>query len=153
MVNQENRGRGFGRQGNTHGGRVFVLTGSQKEEEANATLEGTILLSNSEVKVLVDTGASHSFVSGCFAKLLNLESQLLERPFYLKTHLGDGAVVDRIYLACQLLVANESITADLYPLELWDYDLILGMHWLQAYHVVIDCDKREIRIKPPGKKT
>lgn len=84
-------------------------------------------MSHSGVEVLVDTGASHSLVSNCVAKLLNLESQLLEKPLHLKTPLGDGAVVDRIYLACQLLVANECITADLYPLELWEYDLILGM--------------------------
>lgn len=42
--NQGNHGRGSGRQGSTHGGRVFALIGCQMEEEPNTTLEGTILV-------------------------------------------------------------------------------------------------------------
>ena len=33
-----------------------------------------------------------------------------------------------------------------------DYDVILGMDWLNTHHVVIDCRKKRVLFRPPEKE-
>ena len=37
-------------------------------------------------------------------------------------------------------------------MEMYDYDAILGMDWLNRYNVVIDCKKNKVIFLPPGEK-
>ena len=40
--------------------------------------------------------------------------------------------------------------ADLIELEMVDYDVILGMDWLNTHHAIIDCRKKLVLFKNPG---
>ena len=53
-------------------GRVYAVT-AQDLVPAPSVVRGTFLFCNSVANVLIDTGASHSFVSAAFASILELE--------------------------------------------------------------------------------
>ena len=53
-------------------GRVYAVT-AQDLVPAPSVVRGTFLFCNSVANVLIDTGASHSFVSAAFASVLELE--------------------------------------------------------------------------------
>ena len=36
------------------------------------------------------------------------------------------------------------LTVDLRVMDMSEFDVILGMDWLTAHHVVIDCDRRRV---------
>ncbi|KAH0974034.1 hypothetical protein GBA52_015933 [Prunus armeniaca] len=67
-----------------------------RDKEEGIALDSTIILSNTQVKLLVDTGASYSFISVWSAKILGLTSKMLDRILVLTVPLGGNANVDSI---------------------------------------------------------
>ncbi|XP_072999164.1 uncharacterized protein [Typha latifolia] len=60
------------------------------------------------------------------------------------TPLGDFLEVRHVYRSCTLTFGEWNFMADLLPLEIQDFDLILGMDWLAAYHASIKYYSKEI---------
>ena len=80
------RGRGRGPQVGTSGvqGRVYVIT-PQAESADHQVLQGTFFLSRLWVRVLFDSGASHSFIAASVVIELGLEVETLEEPLYVSS--------------------------------------------------------------------
>ena len=45
---------------------------------------------------------------------------------------------------CVLEVSGTLLTVDLRIMDMSEFDVILGMDWLTAYRVVIDCERRRV---------
>ncbi|KAM2685432.1 hypothetical protein FF1_047137 [Malus domestica] len=125
-INQGNQGRGAqNRVPMKERGRVYALT---EDDEATASnkmvLNGTILFSNTEVRILFDTGASHSFLSVCLASSLGLKPEPVTKPLTLTVPLLGKISINQIFKGCKLMVKDQVLTADLYPLEKTKYELI-----------------------------
>jgi len=50
-----------------------------------------------------------------------------------------------------VLVSGVKIEVDLIVLDMYVYDIILGMDWLAKNHASIDCHKKEVVFTPPSK--
>ena len=68
---------------------------------------------------------------------LGLEVETLEEPLYVSSPLGIRARIGMICRGCELEISRTLITVDL-------FDVIVGMDWLTAYRVVIDCERRRV---------
>ena len=97
------------------------------------------LLSRLWARVLFDSGASHSFIASSVVKELGLEVETLEEPLYVSSPLRMRARIGMICHGCEL-----EITVDLRITDMSEFDVILGMDWLTAYRVVIDCERRRV---------
>ncbi|KAI5328325.1 hypothetical protein L3X38_027722 [Prunus dulcis] len=89
-----------------------------RDKEEGIALDSTIILSNTQVKLLVDTGASYSFISEWSAKILGLTSKMLDRILVLTVPLGGNANVDSIYLLKQAQPQREQLMLIFYPISL-----------------------------------
>ena len=58
--------------------------------------------------------------------------------------LGNRVSVDLICRGCELEISGIVLTVDLRVMDMSDFDVILGMDWLTAYRVVIDCERRRV---------
>ena len=45
---------------------------------------------------------------------------------------------------CELEISGTLLTVDLRIMDMSEFDVILGMDWLTAYRVVIDCERRRV---------
>ena len=45
---------------------------------------------------------------------------------------------------CELEISRNLLTVDLRIMDMSKFDVILGMDWLIAYRIVIDCERRRI---------
>ena len=45
---------------------------------------------------------------------------------------------------CELEISVTLLTVDLRIMDMSDFDVILGMDWLTAYRVVIDCERSSV---------
>ncbi|XP_024047903.1 uncharacterized protein LOC112101454 [Citrus clementina] len=124
-------------------GRVFALT-EKDAEVSNDVVSGTLSLFSREAKVLFDPGATHSFVSCVFARYANVPITPLDVHVTISTPMGDCQFIDHVYKSCVIRLCDKEFLVDLLPLEMHDFDLILGMDWLGPYHVSIDCFAKEI---------
>ena len=59
-------------------------------------IHGTFLLFYLWVRVLFDSGASHSFIAALCVKELGLEVETLEKPLHVSSPLGTRVRVDQI---------------------------------------------------------
>jgi hypothetical protein len=88
---------------------------------------GTLQLDTMQVYTLIDPGASHSFVAYKIMNNMHVLSSKLGVGVTVSTPLGENIQIDDIYRGVKLYVARLELRVDLMPLELYDFDLILGM--------------------------
>ena len=93
---------------------------------------------------MFDYGASHSFVAASCLKDLGLEVETLEELLYVNSPLGTRLSVDKIYQDCELEILGILLNVDLRVMDMLEFDVILGMDWLKAHRVVIDCDRMRV---------
>ena len=77
-------------------------------------------------------------------KDLGLEVETLEEPLHVSSPLGTRVRIDQICQDCELEISWILLTMDLRFMDMSEFDVILGMDWLTAHRVVIDCDHRRI---------
>ena len=133
---QGSTARGRGRQ---TVGRVFALTPIEPEEGA-LLVEDIILVYSTWVRVLFDTGATHSFISTSYANALGLKLERVENLLLIESPMGTNFRVDRICKGCVITLAD----VDLMILDMIGYDVILEMDWLTVYRALVDCHRRRI---------
>ena len=102
------------------------------------------MLSRLWARVLFDYGASHSFIAASVVIELGLEVETLEEPLYVSSPLGIRARIWMICQGCELEISWTLLTLDLRIMDMSDFDVIMGMDWLIAYRVVIDCERRRV---------
>ena len=75
---------------------------------------------------------------------LGLEVEALEEPLYVSSPLGIRERIGMICHGCDLEISGTLLTVDLRIMDMSEFDVILGMDWLTAYRVVIDCELRRV---------
>ena len=139
------RGQGQGPQVGISGtqGRVYAIT-PQIEIEDQSVIHGTFLLFHLWARVLFDSSASHSFIAALCVKELGLEVETLEKPLHVSSPLGTRVRVDKICQDCELEILGILPTVYLWVMDMSEFDVIIGMDWLTAHRVVINCDRRRV---------
>ena len=62
----------------------------------------------------------------------------------MSSPLGIRARIRMIYRGCELEISGTLLTVDQRIMDMLEFDVILGMDWLTAYRVVIDCERRKV---------
>ena len=75
---------------------------------------------------------------------LGLEVETLEEPLYVSSSLWIRARIGMICRGCELEISGTLLTVDLMIMDMSEFEVILGMDWLTAYRVVIDCERRRV---------
>ena len=76
-------------------------------------------------------------------RYLGLEVETLE-PLYVSSPLGIRARIGMICRGCELEISGTLLIVDLRIMDMSKFDVILGMDWLTAYRVFIDCEHRRV---------
>ncbi|XP_074355489.1 uncharacterized protein LOC141695133 [Apium graveolens] len=124
-------------------GRVFSIT-IKYAASTPGTISGSLSVGNGNAIVLFDTGATHSFVSTSYAKHLDIASTALISDFSVGTPMGVTILVNSQYLDCVVRVDDRELLVDLLPIQMRDFDIILGMDWLERHKATIDCPGKRI---------
>ena len=77
-------------------------------------------------------------------KELGLEVETLEKPLHVSSPLGTRVRIDQICRDYELEIFGILLMVDLRVMDISEFDVILGMDWLTAHQVVIDCDRRRV---------
>jgi hypothetical protein len=108
---------------------------------------GTLQLDIMQVYALIDPGASHSFVSYRIVNNLYVLSGNLGVGVIVSTPLGENILIYDIYRGVKLYIGGLELRVDLMPLQLYDFDVILGMDWLSKHKAQVDCFTKMVTIQ------
>ena len=73
----------------------------------------------------------------------------MENPLHISSPLGTRVNVNKICRGCELEIKGILLIVDLRVMDMSEFDVILGMNWLKAHRVVIDCDHRRVTAYTP----
>ena len=62
----------------------------------------------------------------------------------MSSPLGIRAIIEMICRGSELEIVGTLLTVDLRIMDMSEFDVILGMDWLTAYRVVIDCERSRV---------
>ena len=62
----------------------------------------------------------------------------------MSSPLGTRARLRMICRGCELEISGTLLIVDLRIMDMSEFDVILGMDWLTAHRVVIDCERRRV---------
>nr|GFC25967.1 putative reverse transcriptase domain-containing protein [Tanacetum cinerariifolium] len=119
-------------------GRVFTIT----EDHATKTLgtmNGTLFIYGHAVFVLFDTGATHSVISSIFASRVTTTPTLLDHVLCISTPMQDLVRISHVYRNLPLQFDDKIRAINALPLDMCEFDIILGMDWLTEHHATFDC--------------
>ena len=129
-------------------GRVFHLT-QEEARAASDVVAGTLLLNDFNMHVLFDPGATHSFIAKRSVTKLRKEVEIVEKGFVIGTPMGNMVETNIVYVDVGVSLSGYETEVDLIPLELHDFDIILGMNWLSKYKALIDCYAKTVTFQTP----
>ena len=70
--------------------------------------------------------------------------ETLKELLYVRSPLGIRARIVMICRGCELEISGTLLTVDLKIMDMSEFDVILGMDWLIAYRIVIDCERMRV---------
>ena len=116
-------------------------------------MAGTLTVNSLCAKVLIDSGATRSFISEDFVTKLNCPIELLNEVMNIELANQERVPVSQVYRNCEVEILGNKFCADLIPFKLGEFDVILGMDWLSKHNAQIDCRNKKVMLKTPNEKT
>ena len=99
---------------------------------------------------MIDSGATHSFISEVFANFLKIKTIGLDIAFSVVLPSGEEMAATNVIRDIDLELHGNLVYADLIVLPMPEFDIILGMDWLLKNRVLIDFQRRSVLVRPPG---
>nr|GEZ31406.1 putative reverse transcriptase domain-containing protein [Tanacetum cinerariifolium] len=119
-------------------GRVFAITEGHAAN-TSGTITGTLSIYGYAVFVLFDTGATHYVISFVFASRVTTTPILLDHVLCISTPMQDSVRITLVYRDLSLQFDDKIRAINAFPLDMYEFDIILGMDWLTEHHAMIDC--------------
>ena len=104
------------------------------------------------LELLLDLGATHSFVSPVFASKSGWQASRMAIPLSVATLKSDSLDSDVFLSNCPMLIKDRELLADLVLLDVMDFDVILRMDWLSQHFATVDCRRKEVIFRIPNEE-
>ncbi|XP_074327967.1 uncharacterized protein LOC141665882 [Apium graveolens] len=115
--------------------------------EDNDVIASTLLLNSVDACVLIDSGATKSFISENFVNKLGLEPIPLDEILAVEIANQEVIPVGQVCQGCKIEIQGQPFYVDLIPFRLREFDVILGMDWLARYDAQINCRSKRVNLK------
>ncbi|GAU48060.1 hypothetical protein TSUD_377340 [Trifolium subterraneum] len=124
-------------------GKVFALNGEGADQVDNL-IRGTCFIHDTPLIAIIDTGATHSFISMDCMKRLNIPVYEMSGCMNIETP-ASGSVITRLVCHnCPVSVFGRHFGMDLVCIPLSGIDVIFGMNWLVFNQVHINCCEKTV---------
>ena len=121
------------------------------EAQANPdTISSIMTIFGTPARVLFYSGSSKSFVSISFTLHADRELSPLKYMLVVMTLLKEQIICTSVFKGCEVLIERVVLKKNLISLEMWNFDIILGMDWLSTHRVSVDCFTKKVVFRKLG---
>ncbi|XP_075096584.1 uncharacterized protein LOC142174647 [Nicotiana tabacum] len=129
--------------------RLYALEDRQDTEACGDVVTGMLTIFTFDVYALINPGSTLSYVTPFIAKKFGIEPEKLCEPFEVSTPVGESVIARCIYQGCPVKVHHRLTVADLVELEILDFDVIMGMDWLESCYAKVGCRTKIVSFEFP----
>ncbi|XP_073120015.1 uncharacterized protein [Henckelia pumila] len=126
-------------------GRVFAMTHDQVDPDS-AIVSSMIRIADLPAFVLIDTGATHSFMSVSFMMKLRVLPDESISEFCVLLPSGEELKSSSVVRNFKVQMHSLVLCADFIILKMVDFDAILGMDWLTRHEAIIGCKRKTVSV-------
>ncbi|KAA0060484.1 Gag protease polyprotein-like protein [Cucumis melo var. makuwa] len=127
--------------------RITITSG---EGSSGGKQKGPVGRSRQEGKVFAMTQQEAADAPNVVTVGIDKELESLTEELLISTRIGDSFIVNSVYRKCSILIDGETLEVDLNPLNIQEFDVILGMDFLSNHYASLNCHQKEIVFKRPG---
>ena len=124
-------------------GRVYAMTRAEVACSGKLVM-GHCVIAGKSACVLYDSGATHTFVSETCVQRLGLPVCELQCDLVVSTPASGLVRTSSLCTRCLVEVEGYRYKVNLIYLPLQQLEVILGMDWLSANHILIDCQEKKL---------
>eukprot|EP00253_Pinus_taeda_P014569 PITA_14569 len=124
--------------------RINAALDDRQAEYQSTMVEFKGKVSDLTVAVLIDPGATLSYISPKVVEHCKLQPVKLKNPWLVQLAMGAKRRVQENVNNCPLTIARQPVMADLNVLPLGSYDVLIGMDWLEKNWSLVDCKTKII---------
>ncbi|KAL8098148.1 hypothetical protein AgCh_031067 [Apium graveolens] len=126
--------------------RTFNMTMKDAVQDVDM-VAGMLVINSVEVKVLMDSGATRSFISESILDKLNCVAYPLELNLIIEVANQEKVIVNKVCPNCDVIIEGRHFSADLIPFNLGEFEVILGMDWFSNHEAQIECKSKKVKLR------
>jgi hypothetical protein len=116
--------------------------------EGASVLMGTFSINDTPVKILFDSGATHSFINESLLDKLGLKGVQIQSAYKITTP-GGNITSHLVTFGVPPRLGSKVVRSNLITIKLGSMDVILGMEWMNQHKVILDILDRVVEINSP----
>jgi hypothetical protein len=102
-------------------------------------LETTSTVTDQTLSILIDLGATESFISGVALKRIKVKAVEQDKFSFVEMDSGAKQKVGGNVTGCALNLRVFVTRVNLYIMILGSYDVVIGMDWLETHEAILNC--------------
>ncbi|KAL8091518.1 hypothetical protein AgCh_033950 [Apium graveolens] len=126
--------------------RTFNMTMKDVVQDVDV-VAGMLVINSVEVKVLMDSGATRSFIFESILGRLSCVAYPLEPNLIIEVENQEKVTVNKVCPDCDMIIEGRHFSADLIPFKLGEFEVILGMDWLSNHEAQIECKSKKVKLR------
>jgi hypothetical protein len=123
--------------------RIYAALDNKQVEFQSHTIEVEGMINNHTFTILIDSGASHSYIDPRMVENFHLPRSKHGKYWLMQLAIGAKRKVVELVKSCSVDMNGLSTRAKLNILPLGSYDYLIGMDWLDQHHANLDYHNKE----------
>jgi hypothetical protein len=119
--------------------RIHAAVNNRQAEHQSTVLETTGTVADQTLSILIDPGATESFISGAALKRIKVKAVEQDEFSFVEMASGAKQKVGGKVTGCALNLGEFVTRVNLYVTILGSYDVVIGMDWLESHEAILNC--------------
>jgi hypothetical protein len=119
--------------------RIYATLDNKQDEFQSHMIEVEGKINNQTIVILIDSGASHSYIDPKMVERLHLPRSKHGKSWLVQLATRAKRKINEMVKACPMDMDGLNTKAYLNILPLGSYDCLIGMDWLDQHHAILDC--------------
>jgi hypothetical protein len=118
--------------------RIYAALDNKQVEYQSHMIEVEGMINNQPFTILIDSGASHSYIDPRVVESFQLSRRKHEKSWLVQLATGTKRKVIELVKSCPVDMNGLSTKVEFNVLTLGSYDYLIGMDWLDQHHAILD---------------
>jgi hypothetical protein len=126
--------------------QIHVAVNNRKAEHQSTVLEMTSTVADQTLSILIDPGATESFIYGAALKGIKVKVVKQDEFSFIKMASRAKQKVGGKVTGCALNLGEFFTRVNLYIMILGSYDIVIGMDWLESHDAILNCKTKQLSL-------